>query len=129
MPGMRVHFLDEWGELCPVGEIYIGGPGLTRGYTGHPGLTAARFVPDHLGDVPGRRLYRSGDLGRWNACGDLEYLGRSDTQVKVRGYRIELGEVEAALERSPDVQQPIALAAPGPQGDSELRVYDRRTGR
>jgi amino acid adenylation domain-containing protein len=132
LPGMRVHVLDERGELCPVGvvgEIYVGGSGLTRGYTGHPDLTAARFVPDHLGDVPGRRLYRSGDLGRWNAYGDLEYLGRSDTQVKVRGYRIELGEIEAALERSPDVQQAIALAAPGPHGDSELRVYTAVAGR
>jgi amino acid adenylation domain-containing protein len=132
MPGMRVHVLDERGELCPagvVGEIYVGGSGLTRGYTGRPDLTAARFVPDHLGDVPGRRLYRSGDLGRWNSYSDLEYLGRSDTQVKVRGYRIELGEVQAALERSPDVQQAIALAAPGPHGDSELRVYATVAGR
>jgi amino acid adenylation domain-containing protein len=132
LPGMRVHVLDERGGLCPVGvvgEIYVGGSGLARGYTGHPGLTAARFVPDHLGDVPGGRLYRSGDRGRWNADGDLEYLGRSDTQVKVRGYRIELGEVEAALERSPDVQRAIALAAPGPQGDSELRVYAAVAGR
>ena len=132
LPGMRVHVLDRRGELCPVGavgEIYVGGSGLTRGYTGHPDLTAARFVPDHLGEVPGRRLYRSGDLGRWNADGDLEYLGRSDTQVKVRGYRMELGEIEAALERSPDVQQAIALVAPGPQGDSELRVYAAVAGR
>ena len=132
LPGMAVHVLDERGELCPVGvagEIYVGGSGLARGYTGHPDLTAARFVPDHLGDLPGRRLYRSGDLGRWNACGDLEYLGRSDNQVKVRGYRIELGEIEAALERSPDVRQAIALAAPGPHGDSELRVYAAVAGR
>jgi amino acid adenylation domain-containing protein len=126
LPGMRVHVLDDRGELCPVGvvgEIYVGGSGLTRGYAGHPDLTAARFVPDHLGDGPGRRLYRSGDLGRWNADGGLEYLGRSDSQVKVRGYRLELGEIEAALERSPDVKRAVALAAPGPQGDSELRVY------
>jgi amino acid adenylation domain-containing protein len=132
LPGMRVHVLDQRGELCPVGvvgEIYIGGSGLTRGYTGHPDLTAARFVPDHLGHTPGGRLYRSGDLGHWNADGGLEYLGRSDTQVKVRGYRIELGDIQAALERSPDVQQAIALAAPGPQGDSELRVYAAVAGR
>ncbi len=131
LPGMRVHVLDERGELCPVGvvgEIYVGGSGLSRGYTGHPDLTAARFVPDHLGDVPGGRLYRSGDLGRWNAEGELEYLGRADSQVKVRGYRIELGEVEAAVKCSPGVKQAIALVAPGPSGDSELRIYAAAAG-
>ena len=108
--------LDERGELCPVGvigEIYVGGPGVARGYIGRSELTAERFVPDHLGGAPGSRLYRSGDLARWNADGDLEYLGRSDAQVKVRGYRIELGEIEAALAAHPGVAECVVVARAG----------------
>src|SRR5260370_10222410 len=125
LPGLRVHVLDERGELCPVGvpgEIYVGGSGLTRGYVGHPELTAERFVPDHLGGAPGGRLYRSGDLGRWNADGGLEYLGRSDTQVKVRGYRIELGEVESALAAQPSVAECVIVAYGGRE-PRELAAY------
>ena len=112
LPDLRTHVLDPSGEPCPVGvpgEVYVGGAGVTRGYVDRPALTAERFVPDHLGGVPGARLYRSGDVARWNAAGELEYLGRADAQVKVRGYRIELGEIEAALGAHHGVREAVVV--------------------
>ncbi|HEX8150716.1 MAG TPA: amino acid adenylation domain-containing protein [Pyrinomonadaceae bacterium] len=122
---MRMYVLDE--SLRPVpagaaGEIYIGGEGVARGYLSRPALTAERFLPDPFSGEPGERLYRSGDLGRLRADGELEYLGRADEQVKLLGYRVELGEIEAALRRHPAVRE-SAVALHGDRGEKRLVGY------
>ncbi|MFI5496378.1 MupA/Atu3671 family FMN-dependent luciferase-like monooxygenase [Actinoplanes sp. NPDC051859] len=109
-----LHVLDRWGRPQPAGvpgELFIGGAGVTRGYHGQPGLTADRFVPDPF--APDGRLYRTGDLVRRTREG-LEFLGRTDHQVKVRGFRIELSEVEAVLRAHPDVASVVVVAGGPP---------------
>jgi non-ribosomal peptide synthetase component F len=96
----RMYVLDERLEPVAVGvrgELYVAGAGLARGYLKRAALTAEGSCRIHMPSEPGARMYRIGDVGRWLAKGELEYLGRVDHQVKLRGYRIELGEVEAAI--------------------------------
>ncbi|HET6973690.1 MAG TPA: amino acid adenylation domain-containing protein, partial [Pyrinomonadaceae bacterium] len=108
----QLYVMDEDDELSPLGvsgELYIGGAGVARGYLNRAGLTAERFVPDLFSGVEGARLYRTGDVVRWRADGELEFLGRRDHQVKLRGYRIELGEIEGVLAQHPLVQQCVVV--------------------
>lgn len=126
--GVRVYVLDERLEPVPAGvrgEIYLGGAAVARGYLGRSALTATRFVADPHADEPGARMYRTGDLGRFDADGLIEYLGRTDDQVKLRGYRIELGEIEAALLAHPAVRGAAVIIhrPPAPDAAPQLAAY------
>lgn len=124
--GTQAHVLDGAGRLAAVGvvgELYLGGDGLARGYLGRPGLTAEHFVPDGLGEESGGRLYRTGDVARYLPDGRLEFLGRMDHQVKVRGYRIELGEVEAVLGEHPGLSAAVVVVREGREGGKGLVAY------
>ena len=125
LPGMAVRLLDSRLRPVPVGvpgEIYVSGGQLARGYLRRPALTAGRFVADPYG-APGALAYRSGDLARWTADGELDYLGRADQQVNVRGFRVELGEIEAALLQVNSVEQATAVVRPGADGDARIVGY------
>lgn len=124
LESMSLYVLDHDLQLLPtgaVGELYIAGPSLARGYLGRPDLTAERFVPspfDH-----GTRLYRTGDLVRWRAHGILQFVGRADFQVKIRGFRIELGEIEGAFKEHPGIKEAVVIARNDMGPDTQLVAY------
>ncbi|HYG10078.1 MAG TPA: amino acid adenylation domain-containing protein, partial [Pyrinomonadaceae bacterium] len=123
---VQLYVLDEHMQPLPVGvvgELYIGGIGLGRGYLNQPELTAERFVPNPMSASGGERLYRSGDLVFYHPDQTIEYVGRRDYQVKVRGFRIELGEIESALAAHPDVREVVVLAREDEPGDKHLVAY------
>lgn len=119
------YVLDQKGEPLPVGvvgELYVGGDGVARGYLNQPEFTAERFVPDRFSGVAGSRLYRTGDLCRRRGDGAIEFVGRIDTQVKIRGFRIELTEISSILERHERIEQAVVLAREV-HGDKRLVAY------
>ncbi len=126
IPDLELYILDDQRQLVPFGvpgEIYVGGLGVAKGYLNRPELTAERFVPHIFGGQQDARLYRTGDLARRNSSGELEYLGRSDLQVKVRGYRIELGEIETALIAMDQVKEAVVICREDVVGDQRLVAY------
>ncbi|HKX28928.1 MAG TPA: amino acid adenylation domain-containing protein [Blastocatellia bacterium] len=123
---LQIHILDQGYLPVPIGvagELYIGGVGVGRGYLNRPGLTAEKFVPDPFGEESGARLYRSGDLARWSADGNIDFLGRIDQQVKLRGNRIELGEIEATLSEHPGIKQNVVMLRESGGEDPRLVAY------
>ncbi|MFI6151639.1 amino acid adenylation domain-containing protein [Kitasatospora sp. NPDC051170] len=129
LPGTEAYVLDE--RLRPVppgvpGTLYLAGPGLTHGYLGSPGQTAAAFLPHPFSTTPGARIYRTGDRVRHRPTPGglrIEYLGRSDQQLKIRGYRVELGEIEAALRRTPGVQDAVVVTEGDDPTERRLHAY------
>ncbi|HYE54578.1 MAG TPA: non-ribosomal peptide synthetase, partial [Chitinophagaceae bacterium] len=120
---LSVYILDKCRKLVPngvIGELYVGGAGVSRGYLGKRELTKAKFIPDPYN--PGQRLYRSGDLARVLPSGDIEYIGRMDDQVKIRGFRIELGEIESQLLNHPAVKEAV-VSAYEKEGSKYLVAY------
>jgi thioesterase domain-containing protein len=125
-PLMNYHvlILDEHQKLVPVGahgEICISGVGLARGYLNNPKLTAQKFVPNPF--IPGERMYRTGDVGRWTVDGNIEFLGRIDHQVKVGGIRVELGEIETVLGQHPAVKETVVIDVKDHVGNMRLMAY------
>ncbi|MGV9409270.1 amino acid adenylation domain-containing protein [Nocardia sp. NPDC003693] len=125
IPGVVEYVLDERLGQVPtgvVGELYVAGAHLARGYHGQSALTAARFIANPF-DTGGSRLYRTGDLVRWNAAGEVEYMGRNDFQVKIRGFRIELGEIDAVLAEHPGIDLAVTVGHRLPTGATVLVSY------
>ena len=126
LANVRIYVLDGQGQPAPLGvqgEICIGGEGVARGYLNQPELTEERFVKDPFSDVPEARIYRTGDLGYWQADGVLQFVGRNDDQIKIRGFRVELGEIEARLAELAQVRDVVVLAREDHPGDGRLVAY------
>ncbi len=122
----QMYLLDEQLQPVPLGakgELYISGDGLARGYLNRPELTAQRFIPNPFSQKPGTRLYKTGDMARFRADGNIEFLGRMDEQVKLRGFRLELGEIEVLLAQHPAVQQTVVIVREDLPGDKRLVAY------
>ena len=122
----QVYILDQQRNPVPVGvtgELYIGGDGLARGYLNRPELTAEKFIANPFSTQPHARLYKTGDLARYLADGNIEFLGRIDDQVKIRGFRIELGEIGTVLAQHPAVREVVVLAREDSSGDKRLIAY------
>lgn len=122
----QVYVLDSGLRPVPpgeVGELYIGGDGLARGYLNKPDITAERFIKNPIPDEPSERIYRTGDLARWLPCGDFEYQGRVDHQIKIHGVRVEPEEIEAPILQFPGVKQALVVARENGPGDKQLVAY------
>ena len=126
IPNARIYILDNLRQPVPIGvagEVYIGGAGVGRGYLNRGDLTAERFVPDPFSNTPSALMYKTGDLGRWQPGGEVEYIGRNDRQVKIRGFRIELGEIEAQLREHSGVKEAAVVAREDSPGQKALVAY------
>ncbi len=122
----QIYLLDSQKQPVPIGvigEIYIGGVSLARGYLNRKDLTDEKFIPDPFSNKHGARLYKTGDLARYLPDGNIEFLGRIDNQVKIRGFRIELGEIEAALAQHPGVRETVVIVREDIQSDKRLVAY------
>jgi len=122
----QIHILDPQLQPVPIGELgelYIGGISLARGYVGQAGLTTEKFIVDPFSDPPGARLYRTGDQARWLPGGDIEFVGRLDHQIKIRGYRVEAGEIETAIEQHPAIRETCVIAQDTPCSGKRLIAY------
>lgn len=120
------YVLDQYWQPLPAGltgELFVGGPGVSRGYLGQPAMTSEAFVPDPFAGRPGARMYRTGDLARYRADGAIEFLGRADRQVKIRGFRVEPGEIETAILRSGQVREVSVQVSTDVGGDQALVAY------
>src|SRR5262249_31367860 len=127
IPDLQLYILDECQQPVPigvVGEIYVGGAGVTRGYLNRDELTQAKFVPGRSSNPSAGYLYRSGDLARYLSNRDIEYVGRADNQIKIRGFRIEVGEIESLLARHPAVGQCVVVVQEDAD-DTSLLAYIR----
>jgi amino acid adenylation domain-containing protein len=126
VPNVRIYLLDP--KLTPVpvgtaGELHIGGAGVAQGYLNRPELTAEKFIADPFSSEPGARLYKTGDLARYLPSGDIDFIGRTDDQIKIRGFRVELGEIEFALAKHPGIREVAVVAREEVPGEKRLVAY------
>jgi amino acid adenylation domain-containing protein len=129
LPNAEIYLLDGYLNPVPIGvpgELYIGGPNLSRGYINRPALTAETFIPHPFSRQPGQRLYRTGDLARYRSDGNIDFLGRRDHQVKIRGFRVELKEIEAVISEHEAVLAVVVLFGSDAMGESRLTAYVER---